>query len=431
MYHPQPSTSKSQADPSVAPEAFTSDTPLSARLQQGTARAHTAIERSRGVRALMGLARGDSSDGQTLGLERSEYIAWLVGLGCVYRTLEAYLTISAPLLEPLQSMLDLPSLFRTSTLEDDVRAHLCTGAHIAAAGALYSKLEETEALDALAHPLASESPAHQQLAELLAHLPHAARSIERSRAQFPTAQHLAIMSPLHASAVLRYSERLDTLGRAATTCRSGRSTPSDEGVCLTPLDEHKTPLTAQRTGLNDTPDLLPAHAYVRYMGDLSGGQHIAKRAKALWPIEDSGAEAGFQFYRFEKPAFFEESQRAWEMSLKQDFRRAMDGGFEDLSMAEQQTMSPLLVHEASLAFDLNRAIFDALVPSSEADELADQAQLEQQMRKLAKVEVHKLPIHLRLIATHGSASGALFKLAVPSTLAIAFAFAASAGAAAS
>lgn len=84
MYHPQASSSTDDAEAVIPGAADTYDVPLSARLQQGTARAHTAIERSRGVRALMGLARG-KHEGEAMTLERSEYIAWLVGLACIYR----------------------------------------------------------------------------------------------------------------------------------------------------------------------------------------------------------------------------------------------------------------------------------------------------------------------------------------------------------
>ena len=58
------------------------EAPLSARLQAGTSAAHTRIERSRGVRALMGFGAG--AEGAAAALERREYMAWLVGLACVY-----------------------------------------------------------------------------------------------------------------------------------------------------------------------------------------------------------------------------------------------------------------------------------------------------------------------------------------------------------
>ena len=71
--------------PLLEPAASSDDeaeAPLSARLQAGTSAAHTRIERSRGVRALMGFGAG--AEGAAAALERREYMAWLVGLACVY-----------------------------------------------------------------------------------------------------------------------------------------------------------------------------------------------------------------------------------------------------------------------------------------------------------------------------------------------------------
>lgn len=47
------------------------------------------------------------------------------------------------------------------------------------------------------------------------------------------------------------------------------------------------------------PLLLAAHAYVRYLGDLSGGQVLGRVVQRSYGLE---AEAGTRFYRFDAPA---------------------------------------------------------------------------------------------------------------------------------
>lgn len=138
---------------------------------------------------------------------------------------------------------------------------------------------------------------------------------------------------------------------------------------------------------------LIAHSYVRYLGDLSGGQHISKRVKTRWPIssspvgglssnQDQGSEKseeGFEFYDF--------TQLGDGKQVKKTFKDGMNEGLElasgsnapnsstdDYTDAIRSKLVSQLLIEASLSFDLNRALFDALVPadlassSSEEDE---------------------------------------------------------------
>ncbi|GJJ75189.1 heme oxygenase (biliverdin-producing, ferredoxin) [Entomortierella parvispora] len=51
----------------------------------------------------------------------------------------------------------------------------------------------------------------------------------------------------------------------------------------------------QRCASSPTPELLAAHAYVRYLGDLSGGQVLAKR---LQKFNDLPEDQGVAFYHF-------------------------------------------------------------------------------------------------------------------------------------
>jgi len=83
------------------------------------------------------------------------------------------------------------------------------------------------------------------------------------------------------------------------------------------------------------PLLLVAHAYVRYMGDLSGGQIVRKQlAKILDPKTLS-------FYHFEGDLG----------QIKAQFRNGMD------SQALSLDSISSIVKEANMAFDLTAAIF--------------------------------------------------------------------------
>lgn len=161
---------------------------------------------------------------------------------------------------------------------------------------------------------------------------------------------------------------------------------------------------------------LLAHAYVRYLGDLSGGQHIARRIRKRWPcvassstsmdfVEDS--EDGFEFYDFKDDEGSVENGN-YTQELKDQFRDAMDQGMEyacassaatsgsnpgtraslngTFSVQSEQSVtcadryitpcySDALVSEANVAFDLNRHLFDALVGSTLSDSIHSSSSL--------------------------------------------------------
>jgi Heme oxygenase len=91
------------------------------------------------------------------------------------------------------------------------------------------------------------------------------------------------------------------------------------------------------------PLLLIAHAYTRYIGDLSGGQilkNIARRAMGLPPGE------GTAFYDFE--------QIPHEGKFKQRYRAQMD------ALGLDQATIDRIVAEANYAFKLNMDLFREL-----------------------------------------------------------------------
>lgn len=91
------------------------------------------------------------------------------------------------------------------------------------------------------------------------------------------------------------------------------------------------------------PDLLAAHAYTRYMGDLSGGQilkNIAKRAMGLQGNE------GTAFYEFDDIRHHGE--------FKKEYRNALD------TLPVEPAMADRIVDEANHAFHLNMEMFREL-----------------------------------------------------------------------
>ncbi|MBD0334765.1 MAG: heme oxygenase (biliverdin-producing) [Cyanobacteria bacterium Co-bin13] len=100
------------------------------------------------------------------------------------------------------------------------------------------------------------------------------------------------------------------------------------------------------------PALLVAHAYVRYMGDLSGGQglrHIARSAMDLPP------DQGTRLHEFDLLPTGEAKRL-----FKLQYRDALN------ALPVDELLTQQLVEEANLAFTLNRDIFHALEPDVRA-----------------------------------------------------------------
>jgi heme oxygenase len=97
---------------------------------------------------------------------------------------------------------------------------------------------------------------------------------------------------------------------------------------------------------NTEPALLVAHSYVRYMGDLSGGQslkNIARSALELPPNQ------GIQFYEFDELGSPEE-------------RRGFKGVYRDAlnSIDVDEELAQKIVAEANYTFNLNRDVVHEL-----------------------------------------------------------------------
>lgn len=93
------------------------------------------------------------------------------------------------------------------------------------------------------------------------------------------------------------------------------------------------------------PHLLLAHHYTRYLGDLSGGQVLARALRRAFP-DRTRDDAGLAFYSFEEIA----APVPW----KRAYRERLDG----LRLAPAQDAA--LVAEVRAAFRLNHALLDEL-----------------------------------------------------------------------
>ncbi len=91
------------------------------------------------------------------------------------------------------------------------------------------------------------------------------------------------------------------------------------------------------------PELLIAHAYTRYLGDLSGGQILKKMAMRGMNLSDG---QGTSFYEFD--------QIEDEKAFKATYRNAMD------SLPFDQSQVDKVVDEANYAFKLNMNLFKEL-----------------------------------------------------------------------
>lgn len=100
------------------------------------------------------------------------------------------------------------------------------------------------------------------------------------------------------------------------------------------------------------PILLVAHAYVRYMGDLSGGQGLKNIVRNALDLPDG---LGTRFYEFD--AF---SSIGAIKEFKEQYRDALN------SLPIDRELATAIVTEANHAFNLNRDLLDSLEPEVKA-----------------------------------------------------------------
>ncbi len=93
----------------------------------------------------------------------------------------------------------------------------------------------------------------------------------------------------------------------------------------------------------EEPELLVAHSYTRYLGDLSGGQILKKIAQRGMNLTDG-----------EGTAFYEFPEIPDEKAFKNNYRQVMN----DLPI--DQAKADRMVDEANAAFDMNMKMFNEL-----------------------------------------------------------------------
>lgn len=91
------------------------------------------------------------------------------------------------------------------------------------------------------------------------------------------------------------------------------------------------------------PELLIAHAYTRYMGDLSGGQILKKIAKSAMGLSDYHGTEFYDFHDIEDENLF-----------KKQYRYALD------SVPISNSQVSQIITEANIAFNLNMEVFQEL-----------------------------------------------------------------------
>ena len=378
-YHPkQQQQQQQQHAPATSPSTLP---PLSEHLKTATAKAHREVESSRGVRKLMGFSSGqdDADDGFVFG--RLDYVRWMVMLGCIYAALESSIlaqdasiqSMLGPLLRSRPSSSDaslMSHLLRFPAVMTDIQAHLdvlqqSTGNEQGAGLTWNELIEDVRDLRMSQDEEGEEGDASlNELKQLMASIPQQALLSTSTL----SAEHIELLSPAQAQATLVYVRRLVSL-----------STP--------------TPGFAS--------DLLLSHAYVRYLGDLSGGQHIRRRIEKLFPVEaaamgssssSSSQDAGFAFYAFRKPQSYTGSESSWHHVLKDAFRTAMDSaiGATSTSATTKNTLLDLQGKEASLAFELNKDLFESIIGNSPTTDIPPLPTLEQEQHAVV-VQATSIP----------------------------------------
>jgi len=139
-------------------------------------------------------------------------------------------------------------------------------------------------------------------------------------------------------------ERADTL---AADLRYWLGTPEGEPVDFgTPSPSTKQYVDQLQLLSKEDPLMLLAHAYTRYMGDLSGGQILQRAAQKAWGIKPE--EGGTSFYSFDRVG----NSPADLKAFKKTYRASLDA----LHLSARR--ADALVQEANQAFLMNILLFE-------------------------------------------------------------------------
>ncbi|KAE8224257.1 hypothetical protein CF319_g2835 [Tilletia indica] len=366
-HSPVEPTTPSPSPPTITTAQEKAHPPLSALLRESTAATHRAVERSAGVRALVGAASSgtdDSASGASSSaapaLLRRDYVRWLIMLAAIYGTLEHIVAqlrsshSSNSALAPFLSDPELASILaRLQPVLDDIHAH--ASEMTLESGISLADLADEQ--DLWADDDQEEVPTLRK--ELLS-------SVAAFLPPLMANTYIRALTPSQVIATLAYVRRLRAMS-------SSSSSSSDPTLALHPAR-------------------ILAHVYVRYMGDLSGGQHIAKRAYARWPLSSEDGSAiptpsiiagtqGFVSYAFaqgewdhavtggsEDGLHRQKTKLNVEVRVKDQIRRALDEALDgDAALngvhdeRTRTAVAEVICDEANVSFELSAALFDALM----------------------------------------------------------------------
>nr|ODN90454.1 hypothetical protein L203_01563 [Cryptococcus depauperatus CBS 7841] len=135
-----------------------------------------------------------------------------------------------------------------------------------------------------------------------------------------------------------------------------------------PLNRYLRHIRSLASSSITAPGLL-AHAYVQYLGDLSGGQVIGARVRESYDLGESNR--GTKFYEFDLQQGVDTADHESIVNLRKRliefkdwYRRGMDEG-----VGEDQKLKADMVEEANLAFAFNTDLF-SIINVSEKPNLA-------------------------------------------------------------
>lgn len=129
------------------------------------------------------------------------------------------------------------------------------------------------------------------------------------------------------------------------------------------------------------PSPLLSHAYVRYLGDLSGGQTIRHTLAKAYQLDEASGQ-GLTFYAFKELKSAKPANQGEMKRIKEWYREGMNAGAGD-----NQQKKATLGKEAQDAFIMNAGIFSAIYPTDE--EKQKRKELEQENVLILPLETKK------------------------------------------
>ncbi|KAH9480600.1 Heme oxygenase 1 [Psilocybe cubensis] len=121
---------------------------------------------------------------------------------------------------------------------------------------------------------------------------------------------------------------------------------------LSPLDAYLRRL--EELSKSSDPSALLAHSYVRYLGDLSGGQVIRHTLAKAYGLDESTG-LGLSFYAFKELRSSKPANQGEMKRIKEWFREGMNTAGE-----RGVEIKTAVVEEANTAFKLNAGLFELL-----------------------------------------------------------------------